>query len=66
LEELSSEVLEEFLLLFGLSSNDSVKVIPEILRPQTEIVLHVRPSLLINKFFTPTISLADSFALWAA
>ncbi|KAK7832303.1 hypothetical protein CFP56_026605 [Quercus suber] len=35
LEELSSEVLEGFLLIFRLSSNDSVKVIPEISCPQT-------------------------------
>ena len=47
LEKLASEFLEGLLLVLRLSRDDSVKVITKVLCSQTQIILNVRPCLLL-------------------
>lgn len=50
-EELVVKLLELLLLLLGLGGDDGVEVVAEGSGLEPEIVLHVRPFLLVDQFF---------------
>lgn len=47
LEEFSSEIFEGFLLVLRHGRDNGVEVVAQILGPETEVVLYIRPSLLV-------------------
>jgi hypothetical protein len=50
-EELAGELLEALLLLLGLGSDDGLEVVAQVGGPEAEVVLDVRPRLLVDERF---------------